>query len=225
MPEFQYWMTPAGVLAALSVLVSSAIGLWGIKMVIPKRAYWSAWFVSACVALLAWYTNAKQAQDSANDKIELLAAFNRREPKAVPSLATTAPQWLQAAHKEIGQSEIAGVEENPRIAEYFRSIDGRTTYRDDRDDWASAFVEWSLQKAGKNGPHSIKPSAWLKWGIPVSSPTLGAIVILSFSGLWHVGFYIDEDAEFVRVLGGNQNDGVNIYRYPKSAVKGYRIPA
>lgn len=84
-------------------------------------------------------------------------------------------------------------------------------------------MEWCLQQSGKSGPRSIKPNDWLTWGRP-SKPVIGAVVILNFSGLQHVGFYFGEDAEFVRVLGGNQNDSVNVYRYPKSAVKGYRLP-
>ena len=79
-------------------------------------------------------------------------------------------------------------------------------------------------QAGKFGPKSIKPAAWLTWGRPLKVPALGAIVVLNFSGLQHVGFYVGEDSDFVRILGGNQNDTVSVYRYPKSAVRGYRAP-
>jgi len=47
---------------------------------------------------------------------------------------------------------------------------------------------------------------------------------MSFNGLRHVGFYFDEQDNFVRLLGGNQNDAVRIYRYPKNAIVGYRWP-
>jgi uncharacterized protein (TIGR02594 family) len=111
-----------------------------------------------------------------------------------------------------------------RIIAYFAALADRKAYRDDRDDWASPFVEWSLQQVGKFGPKTIKPADWLTWGKPLKVPTLGAIVILNFSGLQHVGFYVGEDSDFVRILGGNQNDTVSVYRCPKSAVRGYRAP-
>jgi uncharacterized protein (TIGR02594 family) len=129
------------------------------------------------------------------------------------------------AFKEIGQKEIAGYADNPRIIEYFRSIRSSSNHRDDIDDWASPFVEWSLQQAGKFGPQNIKPSAWLKWGKPTTLPRPGTVVVLSFNGLEHVGFYFDDEGDFIRILGGNQNDEVCVYRYLKSAVKGYRNPA
>jgi uncharacterized protein (TIGR02594 family) len=108
--------------------------------------------------------------------------------------------------------------------EYFASIGAKKNYRDDIDDWASAFAEWSLNKAGIDGPKSDDPFAWLHWGQKLERPRLGCIVIMSFNGLRHVGFYFDEQDNFVRLLGGNQNDAVRIYRYPKNAIVGYRWP-
>jgi uncharacterized protein (TIGR02594 family) len=224
MPEFQYRWTIAGAFLAFSTFVTSYIGIKGVEVVISKRRYWFVWACSAIVALGAWYLNAKQTADAAQDKRDLLAALNRSDPKPSVTLPNDAPAWVATAYKEIGQSEIPGVEENPRIAAYFNSLGYGKIYRDDKDDWSSPFVEWSLQQAGKFGPKSIKPADWLTWGKSLKVPTLGAIVVLNFSGLQHVGFYVGEDSDFVRILGGNQNDTVSVYRYPRSAVRGYRAP-
>jgi uncharacterized protein (TIGR02594 family) len=107
---------------------------------------------------------------------------------------------------------------------YFKSI-GAKQYRDDLDDWASAFVEWSLNQSKIKGPKNDDPFAWLSWGQDLQKPIIGCIVVLSFSGLHHVGFYFGDDGDFIKVLGGNESDAVRIFRYPKSAVFGYRWPS
>jgi uncharacterized protein (TIGR02594 family) len=223
MPDFQYWWTLAAIVVVVGTAFSLGVGIVGVKLAVSRRVYWTLWGISIVVSAAVWFGNAKQASDAAQDRRELLASMNRTDTKPVPALPSDAPAWLGVAYKELGQSEIPGVEENSRILEYFRSLGSGKIFRDDRDDWASPFAEWSLQQAGKSGPHSIKPTDWLTWGKP-SRPIIGAIVVLSFSGLQHVGFYFGEDSDFVRVLGGNQNDSVSVYRYPKSAVRGYRTP-
>jgi len=144
-------------------------------------------------------------------------------PSSLTLLAPSTPAWLKTAYKELGVKEIPGPEENPRIVEYFKSI-GAKDYRDDLDDWASAFVEWSLNQSQIHGPKDDDPFAWLVWGKSLETPIVGCIVVLSFSGLHHVGFYFSGDGDFIRVLGGNESDAVNIFRYPKTAVFGYRWP-
>jgi uncharacterized protein (TIGR02594 family) len=224
MPEFQYWWTFAAFVVVAGTGFPLAVGIVGVKLIVSRRAYWTLWAFSVVIAAAGWYANAKQASDSAAYQRDLLAQVNRADPKPAITLPANAPPWLAVAYKEVGQAEVPGAEENPRIIAYFAALADHKTYRDDRDDWASAFVEWSLQQAGKFGPKSIKPADWLAWGRSLRVPTLGAIVVLNFSGLQHVGFYVDEDSDFVRILGGNQNDTVSVYRYPKSAVRGYRAP-
>jgi uncharacterized protein (TIGR02594 family) len=224
MPEFQYWCTFAAVVVVVVTGFSLALGILGINLKLSRRARFTLWAMSVVLAAAAWYANAKQASDAAAYQRDLLAQVNRADPKPEIIIPANAPPWLVVAYKEIGQAEVPGAEENSRIVAYFAALADHKTYRDDRDDWASAFVEWSLQQAGKFGPRSIKPADWLTWGKSLKVPTLGAIVVLNFSGLQHVGFYVGEDSDFVRILGGNQNDAVSVYRYPKSAVRGYRAP-
>ena len=161
----------------------------------------------------------------------LLDSMNKSEgtiPGAVPPsvaiLAPSTPEWVKIAYNELGVREIPGPQENPHIVKYFSVIGAKPNYRDDIDDWASAFVEWSLNQVEIYGPKSDEPFAWLEWGKELDKPVIGCIVVMSFSGLHHVGFYFGEDADFVHVLGGNEDDAVNIFRYPKSSVYGYRWP-
>ena len=156
-----------------------------------------------------------------------LQATNRRliEVEATGSIQQRQlPAWLRAAYSEIGQAAIRGSYENPRITDYFRAVVNSSQLRDDSSDWASAFVEWSLNSAGIKGPKSLWPLAWKNWGREISQPEPGCIVIFQFPSIQHVAFFIEDDGDFIKVLGGDQDDSVNISRYPKSAVVAYRMP-
>jgi uncharacterized protein (TIGR02594 family) len=172
------------------------------------------------------------AQDSLQALRGQLADLNLQMNRVLPPLDASeiallspdAPQWIKAAYDERGQNEIAGPQENPHIIQYFRSISAEPR-QDDIQDWASAFVAWSLKQADIQMIASDDPFSWLNWGQVLKKPVFGCIVVMSFSGLHHVGFYFGEDESFVHVLGRNEDDAVNIFRYPKSAVVGYRWPA
>lgn len=146
------------------------------------------------------------------------------------SISPSAPNWLQIATKECGQKELRWPQENKRINEYFSSLkDGKHHRQDIEDDplsdWASAFVEWSLNQVGKSGPKSIYPFAWRTWGRKIEKPEIGCIVVLSLNGIPHVGFYMGDDGDRIKVLGGNEDDMVEIARYQKSAAIDYRMPS
>lgn len=197
----------------------------GIKMIISKRAFLVLWIASLATAMLAWYSSAKQAGDAAKDKRDLQAIFrsiHHQDSESMPTLPDSAPPWLRTAYGEIGQTEISGIEVNPSIKRYFAAVGDGAPHQDDQDDWASAFVEWCLQKSGKSGPRSNDTYAWVKWSAGTLNPKVGDVVVLNFSGLSHVGFYFGPDGDFIRVLGGNENDGVRIFRYPRTAVISFR---
>jgi uncharacterized protein (TIGR02594 family) len=158
-------------------------------------------------------------------------AFSAR-PTASPRASAPAaehaaamPAWLAVAYREIGQEEIAGPQNNPRIIEYLGSVGSTQELQDDEVDWASAFVEWSLRQTGIAGPRSMEPSAWLNWGRTIAEPELGCVVVFSFKGLGHVGFYVKTEGNSLYILGGNQSDAVKISRYAKKDAIGYRVPA
>jgi hypothetical protein len=71
--------------------------------------------------------------------------------------------WLTVAFKEYEQARLVGPESNPRIMDYLRAIPGGENLTD-KDDWASAFAEWSLNRVGISGPKSMSPRAWVTWG-------------------------------------------------------------
>lgn len=134
-------------------------------------------------------------------------------------------EHLKIALKEYGQREIIGNENNPKILEYFKEI-GFSYIKKDETPWCAAFVNWVLKQAGKIGTNQVSARSFLKYGTQTKTPKLGDIVILwrddPKNTFGHVGFYISENQNVIYVLGGNQNDSVNITAFKKSLMYEYR---
>lgn len=136
-------------------------------------------------------------------------------------------EWYTAARAEIGTTEVPGSENNPRIVDYHRET--WTGQSDDSVAWCASFVNWCLKEAGIAGTGSPAARSFLQWGREIPEPVKGCIVVLKRGNqAWqgHVGFYEGEadDPMHFRLLGGNQNDSVNVSTYRKSDVLGYRMP-
>lgn len=116
-----------------------------------------------------------------------------------------------------------GVKENSKeVQHYLESVGLKGDYS-----WCSAFVNYTLNEVNEKGTGSPIARSYLKWGKPVSKPQLGDIAVFwrdsksSWTG--HVGYYMGTASNGdIIVLGGNQNDEVNITTYPKSKLLGYR---
>lgn len=137
--------------------------------------------------------------------------------------ATLHAPWMDIARKEIGQKEVVGHEDNPRILAYHASTTLKAT--DDDTPWCSSFVNWCLKQAGIKGTDSAAAKSWVHWGVP-SGPVPGAIAVIcsskatnrsfSTSGA-HVGFLIEESATHFKLLGGNQGNSVKESSFPKTS--------
>lgn len=100
--------------------------------------------------------------------------------------------------------------------------------------WCAAFVNAILKLHNIPGSetvseHPLTARSFLKWGMPVSEPQVGDIVVFERNGNgWqgHVGFYIDttfvEGVPSFVVLGGNQNNQIGYDTYPMSRLLGIR---
>jgi len=126
---------------------------------------------------------------------------------------------------EYGLREIPGVENNPRIMEYFRWI-GHSWVQDDEVAWCSAFLNWACLVTGLPRSGKLDARSWLSVGTPVYDPVLGDVVVLwresvaSWKG--HVGVFIRQTDDQIYLLGGNQNNEVCIKPYSGGRLLGYR---
>ena len=91
--------------------------------------------------------------------------------------------------------------------------------------WCAAFANAVLKKAGYDTTESLVARSFLIYGERTRRPQKGDIVVFSRGRRGgHVGFFMgyDETGKYVLVLGGNQRKQVNVVRYPRRRVLGYR---
>lgn len=138
-------------------------------------------------------------------------------------LSNGSDRWLEIAKGEVGQAEIIGSKDNPRILEYHQS----TTLKAKHEDvpWCAAFMSWVLEKAGMKSLHSAWAKSYLDYGKKLEKPEYGCICVFARgNGYGHVGFYVGEDAHNYLILGGNQGDKVCVKPYAKDHILGFRWP-
>lgn len=135
------------------------------------------------------------------------------------------PPWLAVAKQELGQAEIAGEQDNPRIVEYHKSTKLKAT--DDETPWCSAFCNWCMLGAAFQGTDQANARSWLAWGKSIEIPAYGCVTVLQRGTGWqgHVGFFVGKKDGQVAVLGGNQGNAVSVAWFPEKNVLGYRWPA
>ena len=147
---------------------------------------------------------------------------------------------FQLAERFVGVKEIPGSESNPQILSMLK-LDAEWPEGDEVP-WCAGFVGYIMWLLRLPRPKSLLARSWLNIGLPI---TLGEaevgfdIVILSrgdrpqpgpedTTAPGHVGFYagihnrLDGDGDRVYLLGGNQNDEVNLRSYSYRRILGIR---
>jgi uncharacterized protein (TIGR02594 family) len=130
------------------------------------------------------------------------------------------------ARSYIGTTEGPGPADNPIIMEMYASV-GHDWVEHDSVAWCAAFVGHCLERAGIRSTRKLTARSYLDWGVPVEvaeaqQGDIGVIPRGSSSWQGHV-FFIDRiEGQWVWGLGGNQDDAVNVKRYPVSKLLGVR---
>lgn len=139
------------------------------------------------------------------------------------------PLWLRLAATYEGLREWPGQRHNPKILEWFKKV-GHAWVKNDELPWCAAFVGGVLEECGIQSAGKLQARSYLKWGRFLDNPTQGCVVVfwrgskLGFKG--HIGFVVGQTKDGdLMVLGGNQGDAVNIRRFKRDRVLGYRWPA
>jgi len=130
---------------------------------------------------------------------------------------------LKIASMQLGVKERVNGQENPKVVEYhkFASIKNDKAHPAEVP-WCSSFLCYVVEKAGLESTNSLAARSWLKWGeSSMALPVPGDIAVFwrvaknSWQG--HCGIYLRTNADdSVVVLGGNQNDEVNVTSYSGS---------
>ena len=145
-----------------------------------------------------------------------------------PSSANKA-LWMKTAYEELGEKEVAGKKANPKILQYFKSSKFWGT--DDSggaNAWCASFISWVMKQHGyQPPPNAFRAKSWSGFGKTVTLPTYGSIGIKSRKGGGHVAFVVGKssDAKTLYMLGGNQDDEVNIRSYDKNVWTTFVLPS
>ena len=135
---------------------------------------------------------------------------------------STEPLWLTYAREHIGLKEIPGPKHNPTIIKWLVKL--KAWWRDDETPWCGTFVAHCFDAlALPPAKHWYRAKDWLNWGVAVA-PRLGAVAVFDRKGGGHVGFLVGETATTYAVLGGNQNNEVNVMSIAKIRLMGCRWP-
>jgi len=135
---------------------------------------------------------------------------------------------IDVALTEYYTAEGSGMEDNPEVLKYFDSmgLDGKKLH--DSTAWCSAFMNYCHIKTRYKHSGELNARSWLSIGNKVNVPKLGDVCIFWREDpyLWkgHVGFYINETEYSIRLLGGNQQNMVQIINYPKKRLLDIRRP-
>lgn len=134
------------------------------------------------------------------------------------------PPWVVEAKRHIGLTEIKGQEHNAEILQWWKDIK-RGGIKDDETPYCAAFVGACLERVGIKSTRFEGALSYLEWGVDLTAPIYGCIVVFSRTGGGHVGFVVGEDEKGrIMVLGGNQGDAVSIAPFDTRRVAGYRWP-
>jgi uncharacterized protein (TIGR02594 family) len=143
--------------------------------------------------------------------------------------APTEPIWMREARRYLGLREIVGQGSNSVIMSWAKRLGGWTAsfYTNDDIPWCglavAAWVAVTLpQEALPSNP--LGALNWRTFGVALSTPSVGAILVFKRPGGGHVGLYVGEDATHYYVLGGNQSNSVSITRIEKSRLVAIRYP-
>ena len=131
-----------------------------------------------------------------------------------------APKLLVEALKLYGVTEVPGTKNNLTIMSWIKKL-AFSWIKDDETPWCGTSLAYAATEAGVAVRNPEMPRAfwWLNWGVPVSTPMLGDVLVFNIS---HVGIYVGENTTHYFVLGGNQGNTYSIARFPKSWLKGAR---
>lgn len=141
-------------------------------------------------------------------------------------LLTPQESVLQLGFKWLGLQERAGVNHNDKIVQMFHEI-GHRWVTTDETAWCSCFVNWLAWSLKLKRSDKLDARSWLNVGSGVKEPLPGDIVVFwrerpdSWKG--HVGVFVGFDEhKNIYCLGGNQTNEVNITKYSKTRLLGFR---
>lgn len=138
-------------------------------------------------------------------------------------LSETGPRILLEAIKTYGTAEKPGPGNNPSIMAWAKKTGLDRVYKADSTAWCGLWMAFVALQAGWEPPlNPLWARNWLDFGTARKRAGLGDVLVFKRGKGGHVGIYVGEDDTAFHVLGGNQDDMVNIKRIAKTRLLGAR---
>lgn len=139
----------------------------------------------------------------------------------------TGPLMIVHAVKLFGTIETPGPGNNPTIMAWAKETGlDASGYSGDDVPWCGLFMAVVAKRAKKNPPSiPLRALAWVNFGMPSPSPSLGDVLVFERQGGGHVALYVGEDDTRFYCLGGNQDDAVTIAPKEKARLRACRRPS
>lgn len=167
-----------------------------------------------------------------------LAALFAASAQPAPTPRGRLP-WMDEARRHLGLREVPGPGDNPEIMGWARNLD--QWYPGDDTPWCGLFVAHCMALGAPSEPQDFNrlgARAWLEFGVDAieqervgdASLPMGAVAVFwrthrtrSWHG--HVALVTGQNDGHVRVIGGNQDNGVSEAWFPRARLLGLRFPA
>lgn len=136
------------------------------------------------------------------------------------------PPWMAELHRRMGLHEIRN---NAALIDFLKI--GRFLGNPRNLPWCGDAVESALLKALPDQADKVPKNpfwaqGWKDYGIDVGVPLVGSIGVIRWNAkAGHVGFVAGVSDGYVYLLGGNQNNAINIAKFPASKFIAYCWPA
>lgn len=140
------------------------------------------------------------------------------------------PRHLELALQLTGIKEITGGKHNPTILSWAKELGIDKIYTNDEMAWCGLFFAIVCKRAKRELPQFKDPYDYLRAlkyvGIWQNTPrpAVGDVLVFQRPSGGHIGFYVAESKTTYYVLGGNQNNSVNITEILKSRCVATRRP-
>ena len=133
------------------------------------------------------------------------------------------PRMLREAIALYGTLEKPGSANSPTIMGWAKECD-LGLYSADAIPWCGLYMAVCAKRAGWARPPSpLWARDWAKWGNPrAGGAMLGDVLVFPRGSGGHVALYVGEDRTHYHILGGNQDDMVNIVRKAKTPILAIR---
>ncbi|MBB3462000.1 TIGR02594 family protein [Rhizobium sp. BK377] len=139
------------------------------------------------------------------------------------------PVWMLEARRFIGLTEVPGARSNPTIVGWAKALGGWIAgfFTNDDTPWCGLFMAHcfgAVLPQEKLPANPLGALEWSKFGMQLSAPCVGAVLVFQRPGGGHVGLYAGEDDDNYLVLGGNQSNRVKLSPVAKDRCVGIRWP-